>query len=171
MKKLFLYFFLISCLYISCDSYSKDKLDSFPSADYSTLIKNDKYEITETSSPLQVFNLFYNEFGYGEHVVTGSATHAEMLIPVDSEQYKKPVTDIKLIKIINIQDPKAHTSSFSISFINTNEEVLSYCYKWQYHTTNIWENSKKSTWCQTENWFKKSDEKTRLKWRISINRG
>jgi len=166
-RKLCVLIFLLSILFCSC-STAADNPDTFPSADYSNLIKDDCYKIDSSIDALTVLNLFYDNFGYGNFDVSGKATHSESatLIGIDhTENISCNITNIKIYH----HTGNSNISSFYVDFINENNEVLSYCYKWQYNNTNCWGNNKTSTFYSSSEWYKKADNKTRTSWNIIIN--
>lgn len=156
---------------ISCTNESPDVSNTFPSIDYSNSVNQSSLEIFKTSTALEVLNLLYNEYnGFGEYEITGTGQRSE-----NSEQI---IYNLKKIRIYNVPKSKSsHIGEFYIDFINEKNETLTYCYKWQYHYDNIWENSIiKSNWGQNDSWYLyykntlKNLAPTRTNWRFSINR-
>lgn len=173
MKKnflLFLIMLLMSYFIISCSDVADD-VNSFPTVNYAELVQDDSYKISSSTDALTVFNLCYNSFGYGEFNISGTATHTESanLIGPHTETISCSITKVKIYHIDN--STKGSTvSTFYVDFINSDNEVLSYCYQWQYKNTNAWENGKTSTFLQSQEWYKKSDSKTKTSWDITITR-
>ena len=172
MKKIFfLIFTFFTFTFFSCNDIP-DNTDSFPVVDYSELIQQDSYKISPSTTAITVFNLFYNVFGYGEHTINGTAVHtesADLIGITHTETISCNITKVKIYHIDN--STKGSTvSTFYVDFINSDNEVLSYCYQWQYKNTNAWENGKTSTFFQSQEWYKKSDSKTKTSWDITITR-
>jgi hypothetical protein len=168
MKKTICVVFLLS-LFLSCNTNLPDDLNTFPYASYDDLINNNSYEISNTASPLKVINLFINELGYGSHDIIGTAKHTESTSLVGINYSETINCSISKVNIYNTQDKNNNISSFCVDIINSNNETLSYCYKWQYYNNNAWINKKTSFWCQDENWYKSSSELNKNKWDIFIN--
>jgi len=156
----------------SCEMQQADDVESFPTADYSALVKSDKYEIESSTDALTVFNLFYNTFGYGEFNVSGSATHSESASLIGVSHSETITCTINKAKVyhINKSTTGSTISSFYVDIYNENDERLSYCYEWQYKNTNAWKNKKTSEYYKTLAWYNNTDEKTRTDWNIIINR-
>lgn len=176
MKKNFLLFLIVllmSYFIISCSDVADD-VNSFPTVNYAELVQDDYYKISSSTDAITVFNLFYYEsgFGYGEHPINGTAVHTESanLIGIPhTETISCSITKVKIYHIDN--STKGSTvSTFYVDFINSDNEVLSYCYQWQYKNTNAWKNGKTSTFLQSQEWYKKSDSKTKTSWDITITR-
>lgn len=174
MKKNFLLFLIVplmSYFIISCSDVADD-VNSFPTVNYAELVQDDSYKISSSTDALTVFNLCYNSFGYGEFNISGTATHTESanLIGIPhTETISCSITKVKIYHIDN--STKGSTvSTFYVDFINSDNEVLSYCYQWQYKNTNAWKNGKTSTFLQSQEWYKKSDSKTKTSWDITITR-
>lgn len=172
MKK-FILFLIPLFLIISCKFDDSDPIDSFPVKDYSSLVKEDKYAIPSSAEAIVVFNLIYNEFGYGEHEITqGSGVHTESKTVLGEKITKTDTCEIKKIKVYHVDNSTSgmHVSSFYVDLINEKNEILQYCYEWQYHIDNAWKNTKTSKWHQTEAWYKSADDKTRVDWNLTINK-
>ena len=166
MKKLFL--ILIPFLFFSCSQSVPNEGGTFKHEDYSSLIKDNRYEISSDIPASLVFNLFYDKYGYGTFDIQGNATHTEKTVLM-GEQIQRTVTcQIKKVNIycINNSTEGMHLSSFYVDFYNENNEILSYCYSWQYDYTNS-RNTKSSTWQQETEWYKASADK--CSWNLSIN--
>lgn len=170
MKKYWLLFILF--LFFSCNMDVADDTDTFPNADYSSLIKNDMYKIGADVNALTVFNLFYDKYGYGDFGISGIAFHSENATLIGVAHSETVSCNINHVKVYHIDESTAGmtVSSFYVDFTNDNNEVLSYCYKWQYHNTNAWEDGKTSTWFSSSDWYKNSDDKTKTAWDIVITR-
>ena len=170
--KYFFFVLLISFFFMSCNMDVADDTSTFPKADYSSLIKSDCYNIGADVNALTVFNLFYDTFGYGDFDISGSASHTESAT-LNGVLHSETIScNINHVKISHIDEstPGMTVSSFYVDFTNENSEILSYCYKWQYHNTNAWKNGKTSTWFCSTDWYKKADDKTRTAWDIVIAR-
>lgn len=173
MKTKYLFFsLLVSFFFFSCSLDSADNVDSFPTADYSSLVKSDCYKIGDDVKALAVLNLFYDTFGYGEFDISGTASHSESATLIGVNHTETIACNINHVKIYHINNSTSGetVSSFYVDFTNENGEVLSYCYKWQYHNTNAWKNGKTSTWFISSDWYKKADDKTKTAWTIVINK-
>ena len=174
MKKIFIIFiFLFTSFFCftSCSDIADDT-NSFPTADYSNLVYSDCFKIDSSADALTVFNLFYDTFGYGDFDINGTASHSENATLIGVNHSETISCNIKNVKISHIDKSTQGmtVSSFYVDFTNENDEVLTYCYEWQYHNTNAWKNGKTSTWFSSSDWYKKSDEKTRNEWNIVIAR-
>ena len=143
MKKLFL--LLLPLLFISCNFDTHDDVETFPIVDYSSLVKDDKYVIPSGTEALTIFNCFYTQYGYGEFNIEGTYTHTESAY-LNNVLYEDTITKtLKKIIISNIvieNTSGSHISGFYITFITDKNEILEYCYQWQYHNTNSWKNTK-----------------------------
>ena len=169
MKKLLSLIFTLSVfVFSSCEN--ADDINSFPYEDYSELIQQNSYVISPSTKALTVLNLFYDKFGYGEHSINGTAIHKESANLIDTSYEESISCDVKKVNIYHIDNSTKgmSVSAFYVDFYNTDDEVLSYCYEWQYKNTNVWKNEKTSTFFQTSNWYKKSDSKTKTSWNITI---
>jgi hypothetical protein len=144
-----------------------DDPNSFPIVDYSDLVCSDCYKIDSSTDAITVFNLFYREFGYGDFDISGNATHTESAVLIGSHYSETIQCDIKRVKIYHTVD---YTSSFFVDFINEKNEILTYCYRWQYNNANAWENGKYSTWFCSDDWYKTANNKTKTSWNIVINK-
>ena len=149
--------------FISCAD-SADNTETFPTINYSHLVKSDSYKIDSSENVLTVLNLFVNEYGYGEHTVNGIAIHSENAI-LTGVPYKEEIScNINKIKVYHVDDSTngMTISSFYVDFYNEKDEILSYIYKWQY--------TKTSDWCKSDAWYKNANEKSRTDWDITITR-
>ncbi len=174
MKKNFFYATLLTALFVfsACNLYPADSIGTFPSADYSTLITTDSYKISSSTKTLPVLNLFYDTFGYGEFDVSGTATHTESAVVMGETITKTISCDIKKVKISHIDNstPGLTLDTYYIDFYNTDNEVLSYCYEWQYHNTNAWKNNKTCNFFQASDWYKTATPEQRIDWNLIIVR-
>lgn len=171
-NKLFISALFLSLFFTACDFDSADKTGTFPSADYSALVLSDSYKIDSTVEVLPVLNLFYDTFGYGEYDISGTATHTESVVVMGKTVTNSISCDINKIKISHIDKstPGMTIDSYYVDFYNTDNEILSYCYEWQYHNTNAWKNNKTCNFFQASDWYKKADNSAKIAWDIVITR-
>lgn len=170
-NRFFFIMLFIPCFLISCSDVADD-VNSFPTVDYTELVQDDSYKIPSSADALTVFNLFYNTFGYGEFSVSGTATHTETEKLIENTYTQTITCNIEKIKIYHTDNSTSGltVSSFYVDFINEDQEVMTYCYQWQYKNTNAWKNDKTSTWKQSSDWYKSANNATRIDWNISIVR-
>ena len=143
--------FLFLCF--SCSQDTPDEGGTFPTKDYSSLIKENTYVIPASVDAITVFNLFYNKYGYGDFNITGNAIHTETAI-LNGQKIENSITcNILKIKVYCIDNSTKgfHGSAFYTDFYNDKNEVLSYCYEWNYRNTHGL-NKKVSNWNNTPVW-------------------
>jgi len=142
--KRFLFLLLFAFLFITgCNMYSADDIDSFPSTDYSFMIKDNSYDIPAGTNALQLFNCFYSEFGYGEYNIQGQYTKTATAVlngKTYTDTINKTLTKIKIWHVRDVDNKEDPISSFYVAFYTDNNEVLQYCYQWQYDNQNAWKN-------------------------------
>ena len=171
-NKLFIFALFFSLFFIACDFDPADKIGTFPSADYSALVLSDSYKIDSTVKALPVLNLFYDTFGYGEFDISGTATHTESAVVMGETVTKSISCNINKVKISHIDKSTSGMTvdTYYIDFYNTDNEILSYCYEWQYHNTNAWKNNKTCNFFQASDWYKIADDSAKIAWNIVITR-
>lgn len=174
MKKNFFVIFSTILLFVfsACNLDTADTPGTFPSADYSSLVTVDSYKIKSSTETLPVLNLFYDNFGYGEFDISGTATHTESAVVMGETITRTISCDIKKVKISHIDKskPGLTVDTYYIDFYNTDNEVLSYCYEWQYHNTNAWKKNKTCNFFQASDWYKTADNEKRIDWNLIIAR-
>lgn len=170
--KRFLPLFFITLLFISCSNNVPDEPNTFPSVEYSKLVYTNYYKIPSSADALTVFNMFYNEYGYGEFNIDGTAEHSESSDLIGKTHKENITCKITKVKVYNVDysTPGEKRCAFFVDLYNEKNEVLQYCYKWQYRNTNAWVNGKTSKWFYTEKWYKDANNETRTNWTIVINR-
>lgn len=170
--KRFIPLILLALIFISCTHVVANDPNTFPSVDYSSCVYNTCYKIPSSEDALTVFNLFYNEYGYGEFNVEGTAEHCETTKLIGVYHTEKISCKVTKIKVYNIDysTPGERRSAFFVDLYNDKNEVLQYCYKWEYRHSNVWINGKTSGWFNTEKWYKESNNETRTNWNIEIKR-
>lgn len=171
-NKLFIFALCLSLLFTSCNFDTADKIGTFPSADYSALVLSDSYTIDSTVKTLPVLNLFYDNFGYGEFDISGTATHTESAVVMGETVTKSISCNINKVKISHIDKSSSGMTldTYYVDFYNTDNEILSYCYEWQHHNTNAWKNNKTCNFFQASDWYKNADDSAKIDWDIVITR-
>jgi hypothetical protein len=152
MKKLFL--ILIPLLFISCDAMpiEADNEYAFPVVDISSFIQDDKYYIPNNATALQVFNLFYSVYGYGNYRINGKAKHTETAVLLGNTHTEEISSNIVNVNIYRISEVNPSVSAYYVELTNENNETITYCYKWQYKINNSWKNDKTGSWCNLSAW-------------------
>lgn len=165
MKRLYIFFVILFILSIaSCSHDTPDAGGTFPTVDYSSLITEGNIKIPNSTPAITVFNLFYDKYGYGEFTLNGTGIHTESTTLMGNTIEESVTCNVTKIKIYSQDDSTEgfHTSAFYVDFYNDRNEVLTYCYDWNYHNTNG-RNRKASYWYQGYNWYSVSNS-----WDINI---
>ena len=145
MKKILLLLF-VAGLFFGCKfNEVPDDIYSFPLVNYSFMKNEAGFMIPENTTALQIFNCFYNEFGYGTFEINGIYSHTEVSTlngNTYSDTINKNLIRLEVYNEINSNTPKEHISSFGVRFFTDKSEIINFTYQWQYHNTNVWNNNK-----------------------------
>ena len=141
-RKIFLcVLFMISLALTACKLDEGDDRDSFTKVDVSKFIKSDNnYVFPKETTALELYNTFmFRDAEKTEYNVTGTYKKTETVTLFG----KHTVEETKNITKVNIYRSKTEASNrFHVDFIADTGEKFSYCYSWQYHLSNVWNNNK-----------------------------
>lgn len=162
MKRKIIYLILtLSIIGLSaCKMDSGDDLNSLPTVDVSKYYKENSTEVNfpKGTNALDIYTCLYNIFGDKEINVKGTYTISDS----HTYPYEAPTTKTKELNIVKIKLTRQHdevSNSFNVYMETdyypmvyddkakkwvTSEKVVTfnYCYEWQYHNTNAWQNNK-----------------------------
>lgn len=136
MKKLF--FFLFSILIVSCST--GDDKDSLPYIDTSKFIKESSIVFPEKTNSLEIFSTLNEYYGnnQGEYYINGTYKHKETAV-LNGQLYENTLTK-NIIKIKIYKSTTPASNLFCTDFYFDDDMILKFCYQWQYHNTNVWNN-------------------------------
>ena len=151
---------LFSC--ISCSMDKVDDINSIPAVDTSKYTKNPtEFKFPIGTEALDIYTVLYNKFGDNEVAVNGTYK-TSYTYKFDDEA---PVTVPKTYNIVKIKLYRKHneaSNEFHVYMVTDSYYVervkdsngnyiykktdklitFDYCYQWQLHNTNVWNNNK-----------------------------
>ena len=139
MKKYFILLFIFLISSCSLFDYKGDPDGSFITVDYENYINGNTITFPKNTDALHIFNCLYNTFGYGSFSCNGTYSHTESA-KLNGKLFTDTITK-NITKFEISHDTDVDKNTFTICFTTDKNEILTYIYKWQFHNSNIWENT------------------------------
>lgn len=132
---------LLAALMLGGCSDNGDDKDSLPYTDTTVFEKNGGFYFPEKTSALELFSALYKKYGEGTFNISGLYIKTETAV-LNGNEYKdvqrKEITELNIYK----SESEAHSHQFHADLSCSDGTKLNFCYAWQYHNYNVWNNNK-----------------------------